>query len=139
MSNDTFKEKTFTKDDALNIQSEHLAEWRERLIDDCYADLERWTKETNDEVTDPYQIRRGNQLTTFISNWKPLKEGTKIRAKEILSGEYYEGTYLFRRGTHLMKCQMVEGHEEFDFYQIYYDTIEHINHEPKARLVKSNK
>lgn len=128
-----------TMEKALQAQAEQLVEWKQKLIPECYDALCKWAMGKNDEVTKGDHIRRGHQLTTFVENWKPIQEGEKIKAKEVVSGEVHEGTYLNRRHTHLMKCQVVAGTDHYDFYEIYYHSIERIDHEPKARYANPNK
>ncbi len=55
----------------IEIQNEHLAQWKDKLIPEAYNDLELFAKEKNNLAKDGYQIRRGNDLTVFVCNWKP--------------------------------------------------------------------
>lgn len=60
----------FTLNDAIAYQSEHLSEWKTKLIPECYNALEAWAMQTN-ETTSPYDVRRGSLLSGFVANWKP--------------------------------------------------------------------
>jgi hypothetical protein len=54
----------------LGHQTKDLTKWKKKLIAEAYADLEAWATEINDTVIDPYQIRRGMDLDTFVNRWK---------------------------------------------------------------------
>jgi len=65
------KTKEFTKQDAIEIQLRHLKQLEPKLIPELYTELCIWATSENDNVTDPYDIRRGESLSGFIENWKP--------------------------------------------------------------------
>lgn len=65
--------KDFTLADAFNIQSEQLAEWETKLNFSCYVALLDKAEEANKNVTDPYHVFRGTDMSNFIANWKPSK------------------------------------------------------------------
>ena len=62
---------TFTKEQALNIQTIQLEGWKTKLNKECYSDLLLFVQESNKNSSNPYEVLRGEDLTTFISNWKP--------------------------------------------------------------------
>lgn len=57
--------------DMLEIQKEHLSQWRLRLNDTVYNALEAACLESNKGQIEPYEIKRGQSLDTFIANWRP--------------------------------------------------------------------
>ena len=59
----------FTFQKAINIQDQQLAEWKKKLVPELWDALWEWAKETNDQVTDPNQVRRGTDLDCYIKNW----------------------------------------------------------------------
>jgi len=61
--------KTLTKTKAIQIQNEQLTQWKTVLKKDAFNALYDWAKETNDTVTNPYSIRRGSDLSVFVSNF----------------------------------------------------------------------
>jgi len=68
----------FTYTDALAIQREHLAQWRLKLNAECYTDLIDHVAKVNKRQgnTNPYDVFRGQDIDTFIANWKPGHKGT---------------------------------------------------------------
>ena len=56
---------------ALEIQKEHLLEWKTKLTDECYQDLAEFVKTENSKIDVTKQPAiRGNSLTVFVCNWK---------------------------------------------------------------------
>lgn len=60
--------RTFTKEQAIAIQQEHLKLWEQRLNPEWFAKLKAWAEETNATQSNPHEIRRGGTLTDFICN-----------------------------------------------------------------------
>jgi hypothetical protein len=71
------REEPFTVEDGLAIQAKQLAEWKTKLIPECYQALEDACKQQNnhplERPVDGYMIMRGTQLDAIVSNWKPNK------------------------------------------------------------------
>ena len=62
-------EKTFTMSDALKIQRQHLKELKTVLNHETYERLSYLLDERNARLyKDPYEVVRGNQLYSIISN-----------------------------------------------------------------------
>lgn len=59
----------FTVEQGIAVQREHLAEWKTILKSKVYKALEQYATENNDEARDGYDIRRGNTLDNFVSNY----------------------------------------------------------------------
>lgn len=63
----------FTLQDALKVQSEHVVEWGTKLNEKCFLALVQFVESENAKLTEessPYSVCRGNDLYTFIANWK---------------------------------------------------------------------
>lgn len=69
----TFRETPFTVENGLQYQAQDLAEWKTKLNEKCYAALEVECKRKNMEGChiDGYSIFRGQDMNSFIKNWKP--------------------------------------------------------------------
>lgn len=65
--------KEFTTEKGIAVQNNDLARWKTKLKSEVYNDLVEYAQATNQRCTNGYQIRRGSDLTTFISNWQPNK------------------------------------------------------------------
>lgn len=53
---------------AIEIQQEHLAQWKTVLQPDAFAALKQWTEERNEIEANPHELRRGNDLSNFVGN-----------------------------------------------------------------------
>jgi hypothetical protein len=53
----------------IEIQQQHLAEWKRVLKEDVYGELALWTMENNLEAKTGYDIRRGSTLSTWVRNY----------------------------------------------------------------------
>lgn len=56
----------FSKSDAIKIQREHLNEWQPLLKAAVFQKLRKWATATNETESNPYNIRRGQELTSFL-------------------------------------------------------------------------
>lgn len=64
----------FTITDGLTLQFNGLAEWKKKLNTKVFKALEAECHEQNKLLSDNdsgFQVFRGQQLTTFIENFKP--------------------------------------------------------------------
>jgi hypothetical protein len=59
---------TFTIEQGLQVQREHLNEWKQVLKEEVYNELVKWATETNGEAKTGYDIRRGSSLSTWVQN-----------------------------------------------------------------------
>ena len=59
----------FTLQMAIAIQDHHLADWKIVLNHKVYTELHYAVKQSNEGVTDPYKITRGQDLTNWICNY----------------------------------------------------------------------
>lgn len=73
-----YERPEFTLSDSLQIQTENLANWKLKLNTECYNALELVALASNKDVTDPYEIKRGQPLDTFVANWKPGRDPFSI-------------------------------------------------------------
>lgn len=55
--------------DGIDIQNQHLQEWKLVLLPEVYLALEEYATEKNHEVKSGYDIRRGNDLSSYIRNY----------------------------------------------------------------------
>ena len=53
----------------IEIQQQHLSEWKRVLKEDVYRELALWTMEKNLEAKTGYDIRRGSDLSTWVRNY----------------------------------------------------------------------
>ena len=53
----------------IQIQQQHLSEWKRVLKEDVYEKLALWTMETNLEANTGYDIRRGSDLSAWVQNY----------------------------------------------------------------------
>lgn len=63
-----------TKKEILAIQRQQLDDWRKKLSAQCFYDLEFKMLMENGKLTedsDPYSIWRGQDMTSFVQNWRP--------------------------------------------------------------------
>ena len=61
--------KTFTIEDGIEIQTQHLSQWKTILINEAYEALEEYAKRNNDKAKTGYDICRGSELNNYISNY----------------------------------------------------------------------
>lgn len=56
----------------LAIAQSQLAEWKTKLNEKCYSDLEKKCRIAWFEAdpSKPYDLFRGNRMTEFVCNWK---------------------------------------------------------------------
>lgn len=64
------RDQEFTLAEAIAIQDDHLAKWKILLNDKVYQELYKAVKDSNDGVTDPYKVTRGQDLTSWLLNYK---------------------------------------------------------------------
>ena len=57
----------------IQIQQQHLSEWKIVLKEDVYEKLALWTMETNLEANTGYDIRRGSDLSAWVQNYSIAK------------------------------------------------------------------
>jgi hypothetical protein len=53
----------------IQIQNEHLQEWKIILKENVYEELVKWATSTNGEAKTGYDIRRGSKLDNWIGNY----------------------------------------------------------------------
>ena len=70
----------FTINQAINIQTEHLNQWKEILKPKVYEDLVKYATKDNLLAKDGFGIKRGTTLTTFISNYLVYKNKGVLEA-----------------------------------------------------------
>jgi hypothetical protein len=58
-----------TIEKGIQIQQQHLSEWKRVLKEDVYEKLALWTMETNLEANTGYDIRRGSDLSAWVQNY----------------------------------------------------------------------
>jgi hypothetical protein len=58
-----------TIEKGIQIQQQHLSEWKRVLKEDVYEKLALWTMETNLEAKTGYDIRRGVESDNWIGNY----------------------------------------------------------------------
>jgi len=58
----------FTLERALSIQDSDLRWWEIVLKEDVYKEVHRIVKERNKDVTNPYQVCRGSDISTIVHN-----------------------------------------------------------------------
>lgn len=69
-----FHNPLFTVAKAIEMQREHLAQWKPRLSADCYNALffeAQMHNATLPADATGYDVFRGQQITEFVANWKP--------------------------------------------------------------------
>jgi hypothetical protein len=57
----------------IEIQQQHLSEWKRVLKKNVYRELALWTMEKNLEAKSGYDIRRGSDLSTWVRNYSMLQ------------------------------------------------------------------
>lgn len=57
---------SFTLTDSLKLQAEGLEGYKQLLKPHVYRLLSSWCEKTNKGITDPYAIKRGQDLSGFI-------------------------------------------------------------------------
>lgn len=62
------KQTPFTKAEAIRYQQEHLKQWELVLKPEVFAKLKAWAEETNETEENPYEIRRGCTLNSWVVN-----------------------------------------------------------------------
>lgn len=63
--------------EGLKIQHDDLCRWRMKLNAECYCALSTWLEGQNALLTDHhnlYDVKRGDDLTYFILNWKSQRD-----------------------------------------------------------------
>jgi hypothetical protein len=63
----------------IQIQQQHLFEWKRVLKEDVYRELALWTMEKNLEAKNGYDIRRGNDLSNWVGNYS-MRDIDKINS-----------------------------------------------------------
>jgi hypothetical protein len=53
----------------IQIQQQHLSEWKRVLKEEVYRELALWTMEKNLEAKTGYDIRRGSDLSAWVQNY----------------------------------------------------------------------
>jgi hypothetical protein len=78
-------EKTFTMSDALKIQRQHLKELKSVLNRETYERLSYLLDERNARgYKDPYEVVRGNQLYSIISNLALQNTGQQDKSTTLI-------------------------------------------------------
>lgn len=62
------QEKQFTIQHGIDVQNDHLEEYKTILNDETYNALVAFAIKDNDKAKDGYDICRGYQLSNFINN-----------------------------------------------------------------------
>ena len=57
-----------TVEGGIQIQQEHLQQWKTVLKPEVYDKLEKWATLTNNEARTGYEIRRGSDLSNYVQN-----------------------------------------------------------------------
>jgi hypothetical protein len=57
----------------IQIQQQHLSEWKRVLKEEVYNKLALWAMEMNLEAINGYDIRRGVELDNWIGNYSRFK------------------------------------------------------------------
>lgn len=60
-------------EDGIKIQDEHLADWELKLNKEVYDELFKYAKKDNDKAFSGFDITRGQDLSSFVQNYKFLK------------------------------------------------------------------
>ena len=60
---------TFTIRQGLQVQREHLNEWKQVLKEHVYNELVKYCMDTNLEARTGYDIKRGSSLSTWVENY----------------------------------------------------------------------
>lgn len=68
----------FTIQDALKIQAEHLKKLQTVLKPEVFSLLKIATIASNKGVINPYGIRRGGSLDTWVANYRPGRKLSEI-------------------------------------------------------------
>jgi hypothetical protein len=98
------EEDKFTMEDALKIQNEQLAEWKGKLIPECYDALFDFATKHNFMTHNPYDLIRGKDLDGFVGRWKPQIKVDDIKedlVKEILNTLYVRYDFKCEDGDNL--------------------------------------
>jgi hypothetical protein len=53
----------------IQIQNEHLAQWKKVLKENVYNELVEWATSTNGEAKTGYDIRRGQYLSSWVDTY----------------------------------------------------------------------
>jgi hypothetical protein len=53
----------------IQIQQQHLSEWKTVLKEEVYNKLVEWATSTNGEANTGYDIRRGSNLSGWVQNY----------------------------------------------------------------------
>lgn len=64
----------FTAQEGIEVQRQHLEEWKQLLKPEVYEDLEKWAIKDNDNAETGYDIPRGTDLSHYINNYRHYKE-----------------------------------------------------------------
>jgi hypothetical protein len=63
------RNNTFTVEEGINIQTEHLRLWKAVLKLEVYEALEEYAKRKNNEAKTGYDVCRGSDLDFYINNY----------------------------------------------------------------------
>jgi hypothetical protein len=63
------RNNTFTVEEGINIQTEHLTQWKTILILEVYEALEEYAKRKNNKAKTGYDVCRGSDLDFYINNY----------------------------------------------------------------------
>lgn len=78
------KNPEFTKEASISYQQRDLQIWKTVLTAMAYEALKAWAEETNESTIDPYEIRRGAELSTFVHNYAHKTEESKSKLIDAL-------------------------------------------------------
>lgn len=63
--------RSFSIEDALAIQAQHLVEWRPRLSARCWIALKRHAIRRNEQgYKSAHEVFRGQDIASFVANWQ---------------------------------------------------------------------
>lgn len=60
---------TLTVEKGIEIQREHLSEWKTVLKEEVYNELVKYCDESNKTSVTGYDVKRGSDLSTWIRNY----------------------------------------------------------------------
>lgn len=64
-----YQKPQFTLEEAHKIQIEHLIKWAKVLKTSVYLALLSHAIKSNKEVTDPYKVFRGSDISCWVENY----------------------------------------------------------------------
>jgi len=127
-------EKDFTVNDAISIQQDQLREWKKVLIPEVYGDLRNYAEETNRTEKKPNSIRRGNDLSTYVTNYaiqfKPIDNNmpmTKMTADDLRRLRHGD-TVFYGNGSTLRSLRYVGRMPSGEAHYLIFSDGEFLKH-----------